>query len=131
MKTKPHTIRFEEGDFKFICKRENLQTAQAILNFLMGEYLKLYKVEKKSIYDNTIGDIINPKGFTDRVALNQMPIEKRYEILRDWVEACNASKKLTDWERSFIDSVGDYLHHRGTLSEKQTEILERIYTEKT
>lgn len=71
MKTKPHTIRFEEEDFKFICKRENLKTAQGVLNFLMAEYLKLYKVEKKSVFDYSysIEDSKSVK-LDDKVALS-------------------------------------------------------------
>lgn len=50
MKSKPHTIRFDENDYDFICKRENLKTAQSILDFLMSEYMKIYKIEKPSIF---------------------------------------------------------------------------------
>lgn len=41
------------------------------------------------------------------------------------------SKTLTTWEAQFIESLSDQFHHRGMLSDRQIEILERIYTEKT
>lgn len=49
-KSKPHSVRFEENDFDFICRREQLKTAQQVVTFLLSEYLKLYKVEKKSVF---------------------------------------------------------------------------------
>lgn len=49
-KTKNHSVRFEDGDFAFICKRESLKTAQQVVSFLLGNYIKIYKVEKKSIF---------------------------------------------------------------------------------
>lgn len=41
------------------------------------------------------------------------------------------SKVLTNWEESFIESVSDQFTRKGSLSDKQVEILEQIYTEKT
>jgi hypothetical protein len=40
-------------------------------------------------------------------------------------------KELTDWETDFIGSVSDQYSLRRSLSDRQIEILERIYTEKT
>ena len=40
-------------------------------------------------------------------------------------------KELTAWESNFIISITDQFERRGTLSDKQFEILERIYAEKT
>lgn len=42
-----------------------------------------------------------------------------------------AHKPLTDWERSFMESITDQWDRTGRLSERQAEILERIYAEKT
>jgi len=49
-----------------------------------------------------------------------------------WIDACvNESKKrLSKWEEDFLTSISDQLTNTGSLSEKQVEILERIYTEK-
>lgn len=41
------------------------------------------------------------------------------------------AKRLTSWELSFLESVSDQFTSRGSLSEKQVEVLERIYAEKT
>lgn len=51
----------------------------------------------------------------------------------EWIDAClNESKKrLTKWEEDFLESVSDQLDRTGSLSERQAEILERIYAEKT
>lgn len=43
----------------------------------------------------------------------------------------NPYKALTTWEQDFIISITDQFNMRGTLSDKQFNILERIYTEKT
>ena len=40
-------------------------------------------------------------------------------------------KKLTKWEEEFVDSVGEQFSQRRYLSERQMEILNRIYDEKT
>lgn len=41
------------------------------------------------------------------------------------------AKELSQWEEGFVVSVGNQFEERGTLSDKQFEILERIYAEKT
>lgn len=41
------------------------------------------------------------------------------------------AKTLTEWELDFLVSIRDQFDRRGSLSEKQFEILERIYSEKT
>lgn len=55
------------------------------------------------------------------------------EVLEEWLKACLWVKysKLTDWERDFCTSLEDQLERRGTLTQKQQEILERIYAERT
>jgi hypothetical protein len=53
-------------------------------------------------------------------------------MIREWIEAVNeGGKGLTQWEISFMESITDQLERKGTLSERQIEILERIYAEKT
>lgn len=49
-KTRNHSVRFEQSEFDFIRKREKLTTAQSVVSFLMDNYIKIYKVEKKSIF---------------------------------------------------------------------------------
>jgi hypothetical protein len=41
------------------------------------------------------------------------------------------SRELTKWEEDFLESVGEQFEERGHLSERQMEIVERIYSEKT
>lgn len=41
------------------------------------------------------------------------------------------SRELTKWESDFIESVYDQFTKSGKLSDKQFEILEKIYAEKT
>jgi len=58
---------------------------------------------------------------------------KSRELLQSWIDSIltEASDNLTDWESSFLDSIQSQLNMRGQLSEKQEDILERIYAEKT
>jgi hypothetical protein len=41
------------------------------------------------------------------------------------------AKALTDWELNFLASITDQFNRRGSLSQKQFDILEKIYAEKT
>lgn len=51
----------------------------------------------------------------------------------DWIDTIidESSDKLTDWERSFLDSIGNWIASGKTLSEKQHEVLEKLYTKYT
>lgn len=55
------------------------------------------------------------------------------ETYQSWIDAiiAEASDELSDWESEFVESVNTYLARKGTLTEKQAKILERIYAEKT
>ena len=56
-----------------------------------------------------------------------MPQDKQ-EAWREMIDRCaNNPNRLTEWERNFIDSISDQLDNSGHLSEKQAEILDRIY----
>jgi len=51
---------------------------------------------------------------------------------REWVDrVLENRRKLTKWEEDLLESISDQLDTRGSLSERQAEILERIYAEKT
>lgn len=54
------------------------------------------------------------------------------DTLRHYIDTIlnEAEDKLTDWERSFLDSVDLQLTQKGDLTVKQAEIVERIYNEK-
>lgn len=69
MKTNPIGIRFEIEDLELIKKRENLKTNQKVVDFLLSEYCKLYKVEKPSIF--AIQDLTKT---TNEIKPNEQPI---------------------------------------------------------
>lgn len=53
-------------------------------------------------------------------------------IIQDWFNQIeNNWYKLTKWEESFVESVQEQFQRRGSISDRQEEILERIYAEKT
>lgn len=53
------------------------------------------------------------------------------EVLKQWITAVNdEGRKLTDWEVQFMESITEQFDNSGGLSEKQEEILEKIYVEK-
>ena len=59
-------------------------------------------------------------------------MEYNMEEVRKWIKACQEDGKgITAWENEFLDSVSAQLEKKGTLSDKQVEIIERIYAEKT
>ena len=54
------------------------------------------------------------------------------DVIMEWIEAVQGhGRGLTKWEEEFIDSIADQMEERGNLSDRQEEILERIYAEKT
>lgn len=53
-------------------------------------------------------------------------------VIEDWISTVESEGRgLTDWEQHFIESIREQFEQRGTISDKQEEILERIYAEKT
>jgi hypothetical protein len=57
---------------------------------------------------------------------------KTTETIRHFLSELESPKKpLTLWEENFLASVSDQFTNRGTLSDRQFEILERVYAEKT
>ena len=53
------------------------------------------------------------------------------EVLADWLDRIeNEASGLTAWESSFVVSLADQMDQGRNLSERQVEILERIYVEK-
>lgn len=53
-------------------------------------------------------------------------------VHKERIDAClnESSKRLTRWEEDFLISIQDQLTIKGSLSDRQAEILERIYVEK-
>lgn len=54
-------------------------------------------------------------------------------VLKQQVFAClfESSKPLTKWEQGFCEDISEKLDCGYSLSDRQAEILERIYEEKT
>jgi len=56
----------------------------------------------------------------------------QHELARHMLELLESpSKELTKWEENFIESVTDQYQTKQWLSDRQLEILEKIYAEKT
>lgn len=54
------------------------------------------------------------------------------KVIAHWINELEIpSKELTDWETQFLESISDQWNRFHVLSDKQVEILERIYAEKT
>lgn len=53
-------------------------------------------------------------------------------IIRQWIEEVeDQGRGLSDWEKHFIESIADQFDLRGTITDKQEEVLEKIRAEKT
>lgn len=54
------------------------------------------------------------------------------QIIQGWLDALeNPRRELTAWEDDFVVSVEEQFNARGVISDRQEEILEKIYAEKT
>lgn len=61
-----------------------------------------------------------------------MTAKQSPEVIRHWIETVNdEGRGLTAWEKQFMESITDQAGVTGSVSEKQQEILERIYAERT
>jgi hypothetical protein len=49
------------------------------------------------------------------------------ERLDEVVSGLLDDDRLTKWERSFVESIGEQLDRGNTLSERQLEVLEKIW----
>lgn len=47
-----------------------------------------------------------------------------------WILTGINYEKVTDWEQRFLEDVESYFKRKGDLTDKQEEILERIFREK-
>ena len=61
--------------------------------------------------------------------LNQHQQQQAIQHMLQTLES--PSKELTKWEENFLESITEQFQKRQSLSERQYEILERIYAEKT
>lgn len=55
------------------------------------------------------------------------------ETYGHWIDVIQSesSDSLTDWESDFVESISNRIAGKHNLTERQADILERIYTEKT
>lgn len=54
------------------------------------------------------------------------------EVIAHWIITVNdEGRNLSKWETDFMESVTEQFEERGSVSEKQQEIIERIYADKT
>lgn len=61
-----------------------------------------------------------------------LKVDPNYELWKSWIDKCREDfHRLSKWEKDFVDSVEEQLGEKGQLSERQAEILERIYSAKT
>lgn len=59
-------------------------------------------------------------------------MKQPYQIIESWIDLClTNSHKLTKWELDFCESLEQQLKLQGSISDRQEEILERIYSAKT
>lgn len=62
-------------------------------------------------------------------------MDARTALIETMLGACQdegrVTKRLSTWEIDFIENVAMQFEAYGRLSDRQVEILERIYTEKT
>jgi len=59
-------------------------------------------------------------------------MKNKNEVIQDWIEQINnEGVNLTDWEIQFMESITEQWDKWQRLSDRQEEILERIYAEKT
>jgi len=53
---------------------------------------------------------------------------EQVEETQEMIDDCNARyEKLSEWEENFVDSVEKQLEERGYLSDKQLQILEKLW----
>lgn len=58
--------------------------------------------------------------------------EDKKKLAEEWLKKIDEDAvNLTKWEEDFIASIKNQFEKRGSLSEKQMEILERIYADRT
>lgn len=53
-------------------------------------------------------------------------------VIADWINQIDDNaEKLNVWETEFFESVQSQFERTGSISDKQEEVLERIYANKT
>ena len=81
------------------------------------EFTQQIARETRSVDEFTYDELMEPTDENKQIAY--------------WVTELKDARGLTDWEKDFLESVGEQFREKEWLSEKQKEILERIYAERT
>ena len=63
-------------------------------------------------------------------------MSEKYQLYKSWIDIIKTDGiNVSKWESDFVDSIDNQLesrkHRDEPLSERQAEILERIYADKT
>lgn len=59
-------------------------------------------------------------------------MKQTFDVINHWIETVNTeARNLSKWEQDFMDSITEQFSRKGFISDRQEEILERIYAEKT
>ena len=54
------------------------------------------------------------------------------KVIEHWINTVNEEgKNLSKWEEDFMESITEQFKEKNWISDKQEDILERIYTDKT
>jgi len=54
------------------------------------------------------------------------------KVIKNWIDTINEEAiNLSKWEQDFMESVTEQFERKGSVSDKQEEIIERIYADKT
>lgn len=57
---------------------------------------------------------------------------KEPEVIENWINTVQEEgRNLSKWEQDFMESIQDQWERRKFITDRQEEILERIYSEKT
>lgn len=115
MKSKPHTFRFNQDDFNFISKRENLKTAQQIFDFLIKEYIKIFKVDRPSIFLTATPDIGSTKTETKEIHHVNPKIKRSFENYQQLRTECENEEDWLELKEEILNC--------GHLTQKQKSLL--------
>lgn len=57
---------------------------------------------------------------------------KDVQVIEQWINTINEEgRNLSKWELDFMESITDQFESKNWISDKQEEIVERIYADKT
>jgi len=125
-KTRNHSVRFDEEDFDFVSKRTGIKTGQQLVDFLLSEYCKLYKVEKPSIFFKDIPDFkkvfdapsIATNYFKDEPKQWQEPKKILTRSAEQWHQLKRECENPEQWTE-----LKEEILNASNLSQKQIQLI--------